>query len=102
LIIINGDKRIVHFNDSVSLTLSDYERKQVKKANLVIFHTPGYDGGTDHIDVISVINIAKKYAQVPFIISHISHNNLTHEELEEKLIPYKNIRVAYDGLEINI
>ena len=102
LIIINGDKRIVHFNDSVSLTLSDYEKKQVKKASLVIFHTPGYDGGTDHIDVISVIKIAKKYPKIPFIISHIGHNNLSHEELVEKLAPYNNLRVAYDGLEIKI
>ena len=102
LIIINGDKRIVHFNDSVSLTLSDYEKKQVKKANLVIFHTPGYDGGTDHIDVISVIKIAKKYPKISFIISHIGHNNLSHEELVEKFAPYNNLRVAYDGLEIKI
>ena len=102
LIIINGDKRIVHFNDSVSLTLSDYEKKQVKKANLVIFHTPGYDGGTDHIDVISVIKIAKKYPKISFIISHIGHNNLSHEELVEEFAPYNNLRVAYDGLEIKI
>ena len=102
LVIRSDSKRIVHFNDSVSLTLSDYEKTQVKKADLVIFHTPGYDGGTDHIDVVSVIKIAKKYPKIPFIISHISHNNLSHEKIEEQLAPYKNIHVAYDGLEIKI
>jgi len=86
----------------VSLTLSDYEKKQVKKADLVIFHTPGYDGGTDHIDVVTVMKIAKKYPDISFIISHIGHNNLSHEELEEEFVSYKNLRVAYDGLEIKI
>lgn len=102
LIITSDNKRIVHFNDSVSLTLSDYEKKQVKKADLVIFHTPGYDGGTDHIDVVTVMKIAKKYPDISFIISHIGHNNLSHEELEEEFVSYKNLRVAYDGLEIKI
>jgi len=102
LVMREDSKRVVHFSDSVNLTLSDYEKRQVKKANLVIFHTPGYDGGTDHIDVVSVIKIAKKYPTISFIISHIGHNNLSHEELEEELDPYKNLRVAYDGLEIKI
>ena len=74
----------------------------MKKANLLIFHTPCYDGGTDHIDVVSVMKIAKKHPKTSFIISHIGHNNLSHEELEEKFAPYKNLRVAYDGLEIKI
>ena len=102
LVIREDSKRIVHFSDSVKSSLDDFEKRQVKKANLVIFHTPGYDGGTDHIDVISVMNIAKKYPETDFIISHIGHNNLSHEELEKKFTSYKNLRVAYDGLEIDI
>ena len=102
LVIREDSKRIVHFSDSVELSLNDYEKRQVKKADLVIFHTPGYDGGTDHIDVISVMKIAKKYPETAFIISHIGHNNLSHEELEEEIAPSKNLRVAYDGLEIKI
>ena len=102
LVFKEGEKRVVHFSDSVNLTLNDYEKRQVKKANLVIFHTPGYDGGTDHVDVVSVVKIAKKYSGINFIISHIGHNNLSHEELEEEFASYKNLRVAYDGLEIKI
>ena len=102
LVITEDGKRIVHFSDSVKSSLDDFEKRQVKKANLVIFHTPGYDGGTDHIDVISVMNIAKKYPETDFIISHIGHNNLSHEELEKKFTSYNNLRVAYDGLEIDI
>ncbi|MCH7819144.1 MAG: MBL fold metallo-hydrolase [Candidatus Marinimicrobia bacterium] len=102
LVITEDNKRIVHFSDSVELSLNDFEKRQVKKANLVIFHTPGYDGGTDHIDVVSVMKIAKKHPNTSFIISHIGHNNLSHEELEEHFASYKNLRVAYDGLEIKI
>ena len=90
LVIREDGKRIVHFSDSVKFSLDDFEKRQVKKADLVIFHTPGYDGGTDHIDAVSVMKIAKKNPEATFIISHIGHNNLSHEELEEKFAPYKN------------
>jgi len=102
LIFKNEDKRIVHFSDSGNKKLSDYQRAQVKQAQLVIFHTVAWDGGTDHIDIISVIKIAERYPKTRFVITHIGHNNFSHEELVEKLSPYRNITVAYDGLEMSI
>ena len=96
------DKRIVHFSDSVNTKLSHYQRLQVKQAQLVIFHTVAWDGGTDHIDIITVIKIAKRYPNTRFVITHIGHNAFPHDELVEKLSPYKNIKVAYDGLEVRV
>jgi phosphoribosyl 1,2-cyclic phosphodiesterase len=96
------DKRIVHFSDSVNTKLTDYQRLQVKHAQLVIFHTVAWDGGTDHIDMITVIKIAKRYPETRFVITHIGHNAFPHDELVEKLSPYKNIKVAYDGLELRV
>lgn len=101
-ILEENNKRIVHFSDSMDLTLNDYEKKQVKKANVVIFHTPSYSSSTDHINVVNVVEIVKEYPETSFIISHIGHDNLSHAELEEKISPHKNLCVAYDGLEINI
>jgi len=96
------DKRIVHFSDSGNTKLTDYQKLQVKQAQLVIFHTVAWDGGTDHIDIITVIKIAQRYPKTRFVITHIGHNASPHEELVEKLSPYKNITVAYDGMEVRI
>ena len=98
----NG-KRIVHFSDKADSNLSDLQKKLIKNSDIAIFHTPCFQGEeTAHVDVKSVMNIAKRYPSTRFIITHIGHNNLSHEELVEKLSPYENIIVAYDGLEVLI
>jgi len=102
LVFKEGEKRIAHFSDKLGLTLSDHEKRIIRKANIAVFHTPGFEGGTDHIDVVSVMQIAKKYPSVRFVITHIGHNNLSHEELEKALRPYENMIVAYDGLELEV
>ena len=78
-IVKENDKRIVHFSDSMDSTLNDYEKNQVEKANLVIFHTPIYNSSTDHINVVNVVEIVKNNPEISFIISHIVPDNLSHE-----------------------
>ncbi|MCH7731744.1 MAG: MBL fold metallo-hydrolase [Candidatus Marinimicrobia bacterium] len=102
LIFKEDEKRIVHFSDKAGTILDDYEKRLVKISDIVVFHTPGFDGGTDHIDVVSVMDIAKRNPSTRFVITHIGHNNLSHEELVKKLKPYENIIVAYDGLELEV
>ena len=102
LIFKEDEKRIVHFSDKAGTILDDYEKRLVKISDIVVFHTPGFDRGTDHIDVVSVMDIAKRNSSTRFVITHIGHNNLSHEELVKKLKPYENIIVAYDGLEIEV
>jgi phosphoribosyl 1,2-cyclic phosphate phosphodiesterase len=102
LLFTDGEKRIVHFSDKLGSKLNDYEKGLVRKSDLAIFHTPAFDGETDHIDVLGVISIAKNYPSTRFVISHIGHNNLSHEELEEKLTSYENMLVAFDGLELEV
>ncbi|HDY88631.1 MAG TPA: MBL fold metallo-hydrolase [bacterium] len=96
------DRILAHFSDRANSVVSDYESKLLKKAQVAVFHTVGYEGGTDHIDVVSVIKIALDYPSTRFVITHISHNNYLHDELVEKLSKYKNIIVAYDGMKIEI
>ncbi len=93
---------LVHFNDKADSVLSDYERKLLQKAHVAVFHTVGYEGGTDHIDVVSVIKIAREYPSIRFVITHIGHNNYVHDELVKKLSKCENIIVAYDGMQIEI
>ena len=95
-----GRKRLVHFNDKAGTALNEYEEELVRRSNLVVFHTPGYHKGTDHIDIVSVVKIAKKYPDTRFVVTHIGHQTLSHEQLEKKLSPYDNITVAFDGLEM--
>ena len=102
LIFKEDEKRIIHFSDKAGNKLDDYEKKHLKNADIAIFHTPGFDEGTDHIDVVSVMDIAKRNPSTRFVITHIGHNNLSHEELVKKLKPYENIIVAYDGLTLQV
>ncbi len=101
--IFNEDNRsLVHFNDKADAMLSEYEKGLLKKTHVAVFHTVGYEGGTDHIDVVSVIKIAKEYPSTRFVITHIGHNNYVHDELVKKLLKQKNIIVAYDGMQIEV
>ena len=102
LVFMADEKRVVHFSDKAGSGLSDYEKRLVKISDIAIFHTPGYGGGTDHIDVMDVVRIAKKYPSTSFVISHIGHNNLLHDELVAKIAPFENIIVAYDRMEIKV
>jgi hypothetical protein len=48
------------------------------------------------------MDIAKRNLSTQFVVTHIGHNNLSHEELVKKLKPYDNIIVAYDGLTLQV
>jgi len=97
-----SNKRIVHFNDKQYLQLNDYQKAMMEKANVAVFHTPGYSGKTGHTTVSGVMMLAKKYPDTRIVISHIGHNNLSHEEIEENVSTYENIIVAYDNMEIEV
>ncbi len=102
LVFKEGQKQLAHFSDKLGVALSEEEKRIVNQADVAVFHTPGFEGGTDHIDVVSVMQIAKKYPSTRFVITHIGHNNLSHEDLEKAIRPYENMVVAYDGLELAI
>ncbi|MEE8436811.1 MAG: MBL fold metallo-hydrolase, partial [Candidatus Neomarinimicrobiota bacterium] len=102
LIFKEGEKRIMHFSDKAENKLNDYEKRYLKKSDLAVFHTPGFDGGTDHIDVVHVLKIAEKYPSTTFVLSHIGHNNMSHADLEKSVSSYGNVVVAYDGLTLQI
>ncbi|MCP4249506.1 MAG: MBL fold metallo-hydrolase [bacterium] len=97
----NGQS-IVHFSDMASAELDDYQAELVRKADVAVFHTPGFDGGTDHIDVRGVVAIARRHPATRFVITHIGHNNFSHDELVARLSPYDNLIVAYDRMELEV
>jgi phosphoribosyl 1,2-cyclic phosphate phosphodiesterase len=102
LVFHENHDRIVHFSDRSKAAFTDYEKRLIKGSNIAVFHAPSYDQAEDHIDVVSVMDLARKYPSTRFVISHIGHNNFPHEVLEEKLAPFDNITVAYDGLVLEV
>ncbi len=91
-----GDSRIVHFADS-DVRLSGLHRELAASADVVIFHTPTFETHPHHLCVQDVMTLVKDWPIKKAVITHINHNNLSHEELEEK-IGDLGIIVAYDGL----
>jgi len=102
LVFMADNKRVVHFSDKAGTDLSAYEKRLMKTADVAIFHTPGYEGGTDHVDVTSVISIAQRYPSTRFVLSHIGHNNFLYDEIVEKIALCENMVVAYDRMEIKV
>lgn len=101
-VVQENSNTLVHFSDKANSVLSVYERKLLEGAQIAVFHTVGYKGGTDHIDVVSVIKIAQEFPLTRMVITHIGHTNYVHDELVAKLSKYKNITVAYDGMQLEI
>jgi len=92
--------RILHFSDS-GAELSNLHRHLAKEADVVIFHTPTFEAHRSHTSVQDVISLVQDWSVQRAVITHINHDNLSHEELVEKLAPY-GITVAYDGLTMEV
>ena len=59
------------------------------------------DLSTGHFDVEGVIRIKKELNPRRTIISHVSHKNLSFDELTKRFAVY-NIEVGYDGMVIEL
>ena len=94
------DSRIVHFTDS-SPELGILHRQLAEQADMVIFHTPTFERHPHHTSVKEVISLVQEWALHRTVLTHINHNNLSHEELNEQVAPLE-ITVAYDGLALQI
>ncbi len=56
---------------------------------------------SSHLDIKGAIKLNDTFNPVKMIISHIGHQNMNHEELERKMVPY-GIEVGFDGMTIII
>ena len=95
-----GSTQVVYFSDG-SNQMSEFHLRLLAQADVAIFHTPTFDAEEHHISVQEVVTLMERYSPRQIIITHINHHNRLHEELEAYLQPY-NIRVAYDGMEVDV
>lgn len=100
----DNTSQVAYFGDASS-KLTYFHHTLIKKSHIVIFNTVVFGDKKDnininHISVKEVIRLSKENRETQFILTHISHNNLLHEELMEKTSLYNNIKVAYDDMEI--
>lgn len=95
-----GGARVVHFTDS-SPALSLLHRQLAEQADVVIFHTPTFKEHPHHLSVQEVISLAQEWSLQKTVLTHINHNNLSHEKLLEQ-VALQGITVAYDGLIMEI
>ncbi len=92
--------RVLHFSDS-GPELSNLHYHLLNEAAVAIFHTPTFEPYRTHISIRDVIALMQECPLQRIVITHINHNNLLHNELVEKVAPYK-ITVAYDGLTLEV
>ncbi|RMD58927.1 hypothetical protein D6833_12240 [Candidatus Parcubacteria bacterium] len=92
--------RVVHFTDSAP-EFSSLQRHMAEGADVVIFHTPTFEAHHSHTSVQDIISLVRDWTLKKVVITHINHNNLTHEELLDKVAVY-GITVAYDGLTLEV
>ncbi len=95
-------RKVVYAADS-NAELTNYARCLVQDADLLIVNTPFFDqAGSDHLNVLEALQLKEKLRIKELILTHINHHNRPHDELEAYVSNVENVRVAYDGLEIQL
>ena len=70
---------------------------------MLIVNTPTFEPPKeDHITVIEAIELKKQAGVGQLILTHISHSNRPHDELEDSVSRIEGVTVAYDGLTVDV
>jgi phosphoribosyl 1,2-cyclic phosphate phosphodiesterase len=103
LVIIEGRRRVAHAADSDS-RLSNYARSLIQGVDLLIVNTPFFEhrGEESHLSVEEAITLKNEVGANKMILTHASHSNLPHDELEAYIAQFEGITVAYDGLIVEV
>ena len=103
LVIIEGQRRVAHAADSDS-RLSNYARSLIQGVDLLIVNTPFFEhrGEESHLSVEKAITLKNEVGANKMILTHASHSNLPHDELETYIAQFEGITVAYDGLIVEV
>ena len=101
-VLYEGRRRIAHLADSGS-RLSNFARCLIDGADVLIVNTPTFEPPKeDHITVIEAIELKKQAGVGQLILTHISHGNRPHDDLEDYVSQIEGVTVAYDGLTVDV
>ncbi|NOZ28247.1 MAG: MBL fold metallo-hydrolase [Chloroflexi bacterium] len=102
LVIYHEGRKIVHAADS-SGQLTNYARRLIRGADLLIASTPFFESdGNHHLDVLGALRWKEELGIRNLILTHINHHNLPHDELVAYVGEYEDVSIAYDGMLIKI
>jgi len=103
LMLTESKRRVIYTSDT-ACRFSNYVRCLMTNSDLLIVNTPFLTSSPqgDHIGVEEAIKLREQVKAENLIITHLNHMNRPHDELEDYLKDYPNVRVAYDGMEIQI
>lgn len=94
-------KRVVYTADTPS-RLTHYARCLMMDVDLLIANTPAFRADEENITVLEAIELKERVKARELILTHISHNNKPHDELEAYVHQFEGVTVAYDGMEIDV
>ena len=102
LAIYQGGRKIVYTSDT-SNRFSNYARNLMQGTDLLIVNTPRFSPPhTGHITCMEAIELREQVGAERLIMTHFNHHNLPADELAEWARGLDGVRVAYDGLEIEV
>ncbi len=97
-----GDRRVVYTSDTPA-RLTNYARCLMRHVDLLIVNTPTFKPPKeDHITVVEAIELKEEVGARELILTYINHNNKPHDELEAYVQDFEGVRVAYDGLTVEV
>ena len=97
-----GEHRVVYTSDTPA-RLTNYARCLMRHADLLIVNTPTFKPPKeDHITVVEAIRLKEEVEARELILTYVNHNNKPHDELEAYVQAFEGVRVAYDGMSIEL
>ena len=75
----------------------------MRHVDLLIVNTPTFKPPKeDHITVVEAIALKEEVGARELILTYINHRNKPHDELEAYVKDFPGVRVAYDGMTVEI
>ena len=80
--------------------ISDKEKEKIKGCEVLVLNALRIETHLSHFSLQEAIALVNEIKPKRAFFTHISHQLGLHDEIEKDLPP--NIRLAYDGLEIEV
>ncbi|NOZ28248.1 MAG: hypothetical protein GXP39_09380 [Chloroflexi bacterium] len=97
-----GGRRVVYTSDTPA-RLTNYARCLMRHVDLLIVNTPVFQPPKeDHITVVEAIALKEEVQAGELILTYINHHNKPHDELVAYAQEFEGVRVAYDGMTVEV
>lgn len=102
LSIKDGGKRIIYTSSTPS-RLTNYARTLMVGADVLITNTPTFEPPKeDHISLVEAVELKEQVGAKQLVLTHINHHNRPHDELEVYVRQFPGVKIAYDGMNLEV